>query len=117
MVGRGTKLDNLVQVGHNVQIGERCLIMAGVGIAGSTRIGNDVILAGHVGVTDHLHIGDRVRIAAASAVFGDVPAGASVGGHPARAHRQFLRAQAVLYRLAPIVDELERLVPEGSRRG
>jgi UDP-3-O-[3-hydroxymyristoyl] glucosamine N-acyltransferase len=116
-IGRGTKLDNLVQVGHNVQIGERCLIMAGVGIAGSTRIGNDVILAGHVGVTDHLLIGDRARVAAKSAVFGDVPAGASVGGHPARAHRQFLRAQAVMYRLAPIVDELERLVPEGSRRG
>lgn len=116
-VGRGSKLDNLVQVGHNVQIGERCLIMAGVGIAGTTRIGNDVILAGHVGVTDHLLIGDRARVAAASAVFGDVPPGASVGGHPARAHRQFLRAQAVMYRLAPIVDELERLVPEGSRRG
>ena len=57
----GTKLDNLVQVGHNVRIGERCLIMAGVGIAGSTRVGNDVILAGHVGVTDHLNIGDRVQ--------------------------------------------------------
>ena len=116
-IGQGTKLDNLVQIGHNVQIGQRCLIMAGVGIAGSTRIGNDVILAGHVGVTDHLLIGDRARIAAASAVFGDVAAGASVGGHPARAHRQFLRAQAVMYRLAPIVDELERLVPEGARRG
>ena len=117
IVGRGTKLDNLVQVGHNVQIGERCLIMAGVGIAGSTRIGNDAILAGHVGVTDHLLIGDRARIAAASAVFGDVAAGSSVGGHPARAHRQFLRAQAAMYRLAPIVDELERLVAEGNRRG
>ena len=83
VIGRGTKLDNLVQVGHNVQIGERCLIMAGVGIAGSTRIGNDVILAGHVGVTDHLIIGDRARIAAKSAIFGDVPPGASFSGHPA----------------------------------
>jgi UDP-3-O-[3-hydroxymyristoyl] glucosamine N-acyltransferase len=114
-IGRGTKLDNLVHIGHNVHIGERCLIMAGVGIAGSTRIGNDVILAGHVGVTDHLVIGDRSRIAAKSAVFGDVPAGASMSGHPARAHRQFLRAQAAMYRLAPIVDELERLVPERVR--
>jgi UDP-3-O-[3-hydroxymyristoyl] glucosamine N-acyltransferase len=112
VVGRGTKLDNLVQVGHNVRIGERCLIMAGVGIAGSTRVGNDVILAGHVGVTDHLVIGDRARIAAKSAIFGDVPAAASFSGHPARPHRQFLRAQAAMYRLAPIVDELERLVPE-----
>jgi UDP-3-O-[3-hydroxymyristoyl] glucosamine N-acyltransferase len=115
-VGRGTKLDNLVQVGHNVHIGERCLIMAGVGIAGSTRIGNDAILAGHVGVTDHLKIGDRARIAAKSAIFGDVPAGASFSGHPARPHRQFLRAQAAMYRLAPIVDELERLAPERAHR-
>jgi len=117
VVGRGTKLDNLVQVGHNVRIGERCLIMAGVGIAGSTRVGNDVILAGHVGVTDHLAIGDRARIAAKSAIFGDVPAGASFSGHPARPHRQFLRAQAAMYRLAAIVDELERLVPERTRHG
>ena len=117
VVGRGTKLDNLVQVGHNVRIGERCLIMAGVGIAGSTRIGNDAILAGHVGVTDHLVIGDRARIAAKSAIFGDVPAGASFSGHPARPHRQFLRAQAAMYRLAPIVDELEELVPQRAPRG
>ncbi|HEY3012394.1 MAG TPA: UDP-3-O-(3-hydroxymyristoyl)glucosamine N-acyltransferase [Gemmatimonadales bacterium] len=116
VVGRGTKLDNLVQVGHNVRIGERCLIMAGVGIAGSTRIGNEAILAGHVGVTDHLMIGDQARIAAKSAIFGDVPPGASFSGHPARPHRQFLRAQAAMYRLAPIVDELERLVPERGRR-
>jgi UDP-3-O-[3-hydroxymyristoyl] glucosamine N-acyltransferase len=117
VVGRGTKLDNLVHVGHNVHIGERCLIMAGVGIAGSTRIGNDVILAGHVGVTDHLVIGDRARIAAKSAIFGDVPPGASFSGHPARPHRQFLRAQAAMYRLAPIVDELERLAPDRIRNG
>jgi UDP-3-O-[3-hydroxymyristoyl] glucosamine N-acyltransferase len=116
VIGRGTKLDNLVQVGHNVRIGERCLIMAGVGIAGSTRVGNDAILAGHVGVTDHLVIGDRARIAAKSAIFGDVPAGASFSGHPARPHRQFLRAQAAMYRLAPIVDELEALAPPRGRR-
>ena len=115
VVGRGTKIDNLVHVGHNVHIGDRCLIMAGVGIAGSTRIGNDVILAGHVGVTDHLVIGDRARIAAKSAIFGDVPPGSSFSGHPARPHRQFLRAQAAMYRLAPIVDELERLVPDRGR--
>jgi UDP-3-O-[3-hydroxymyristoyl] glucosamine N-acyltransferase len=116
VIGQGTKLDNLVQVGHNVRIGERCLIMAGVGIAGSTRVGNDAILAGHVGVTDHLVIGDRARIAAKSAIFGDVPAGASFSGHPARPHRQFLRAQAAMYRLAPIVDELEELVLDRARR-
>ncbi|HKU62867.1 MAG TPA: UDP-3-O-(3-hydroxymyristoyl)glucosamine N-acyltransferase [Gemmatimonadales bacterium] len=109
VIGRGTKLDNLVHVAHNVRIGERCLLMAGVGVAGSTRVGNDVILAGHVGVTDHLRIGDRARIAAKSAVFGDVEAGAVMSGHPARANRQFLRAQAALYRLTPILTRLERL--------
>jgi UDP-3-O-[3-hydroxymyristoyl] glucosamine N-acyltransferase len=117
VIGRGTKLDNLVHVGHNVRIGRRCLLMAGVGVAGSTRIGDDVILAGHVGVTDHLVIGDGARLAAKSAVFGDVPAGASFSGHPARPHRQFLRAQAALYRLVPILTDLERLVPETSRDG
>ena len=115
VVGRGSKVDNLVHVGHNVRLGERCLVMAGVGIAGSTRIGNDVILAGHVGVTDHLLIGDRARVAAKSAVFGDIPPGASFSGHPARPHRQFLRAQAALYRVAPIITQLERLVPQAGR--
>jgi len=109
VIGRGTKLDNLVHVGHNVRIGERCLLMAGVGVAGSTRVGNDVILAGHVGVTDHLNIGPGARIAAKSAVFGDVPAGAVMSGHPARSNRQFLRAQAALYRLTPLLSRLERL--------
>lgn len=115
VVGQGTKIDNLVHVGHNVRLGRRCLLMAGVGIAGSTHIGDDVILAGHVGVTDHLVIGNRARIAAKSAVFGDIPAGASFSGHPARPHRQFLRAQAALYRVAPIITDLERLVPGASR--
>jgi UDP-3-O-[3-hydroxymyristoyl] glucosamine N-acyltransferase len=113
VIGRGTKLDNLVHVGHNVRIGERCLLMAGVGVAGSTRVGNDVILAGHVGVTDHLNIGDGARIAAKSAIFGDVPAGAVMSGHPARSNRQFLRAQAALYRLTPLLARLERLA-EGA---
>jgi UDP-3-O-[3-hydroxymyristoyl] glucosamine N-acyltransferase len=112
VIGRGSKLDNLVHVGHNVHIGQRCLLMAGVGIAGSTRIGDDVILAGHVGVTDHLVIGNGARIAAKSAVFGDIPAGASFSGHPARPHRQFLRAQAALYRVAPIISDLERLLQD-----
>jgi UDP-3-O-[3-hydroxymyristoyl] glucosamine N-acyltransferase len=115
IIGQGTKLDNLVHVGHNVRIGERCLLMAGVGVAGSTRLGNDVILAGHVGVVDHLDIGDRVQIAAKSAVISNVPAGAVFSGNPARSNRQVLRAQAALYRLAPIVGDLERLAAERRR--
>jgi UDP-3-O-[3-hydroxymyristoyl] glucosamine N-acyltransferase len=115
VIGQGTKLDNLVHVGHNVRIGERCLLMAGVGVAGSTRLGHDVILAGHVGVTDHLTIGDGAQIAAKSAVIGNVPAGSVFSGHPARPNRQVLRGQAALYRLAPIVGELETLVAERRR--
>lgn len=116
VIGQGTKIDNLVQVGHNVRIGRRCLLMAGVGVAGSTRVGDGAILAGHVGVTDHLEIGAGARIAAKSAVFGDVQPGLAISGHPARPHRQFLRAQAALYRLAPIIDEVERLAAERGRR-
>jgi UDP-3-O-[3-hydroxymyristoyl] glucosamine N-acyltransferase len=115
VIGQGTKLDNLVHVGHNVRIGERCLLMAGVGVAGSTRLGNDVILSGHVGVTDHLAIGDRVQVAAKSAVIGNVPADSVLSGNPARPNRQVLRAQAALYRLAPIVGELEALAAERRR--
>jgi UDP-3-O-[3-hydroxymyristoyl] glucosamine N-acyltransferase len=115
VIGRGTKMDNLVHVGHNVRIGERCLLMAGVGVAGSTRLGHDVILAGHVGVTDHLDIGDRVQVAAKSAVIGSWPAGSVLSGNPARPNRQVLRAHAALYRLAPIVGELESLVAEKRR--
>ena len=115
VIGQGTKLDNLVHVGHNVQIGERCLLMAGVGVAGSTRLGHDVILAGHVGVTDHLAIGDRVQVAAKSAVISNVPPGSVLSGNPARPNRQVLRAQAALYRLAPIVGDLESLVAERRR--
>lgn len=115
VIGPGTKLDNLVQVGHNVRIGRRCLLMAGVGVAGSTRIGDDVILAGQVGVADHVTVADRVRAAAQSGIAGDLPAGAEVSGFPARPNREFLRSQAVLHRLVPLVRDLESLV-EARRR-
>lgn len=110
VIGDGTKIDNLVQVGHNVRIGQRVLIMAQVGVAGSTHIEDDVILAGQVGVIDHLTVGRGARIAAQTGVIKDVPAGASFSGFPAREHREFLRAQAALYRLAKIVDDLEAMV-------
>lgn len=115
VIGRGTKIDNLVQVAHNVRIGERCLIAAMVGIAGSTRVGNDVFLAGQVGLADHIEVGSRVRITVQSGVIGDIPDDATITGYPARNHREFLRAQAALYRLAPLVDELEALArPKGK---
>ncbi len=125
VIGRGTKIDNLVQVGHNVRIGQRCLIMATSGIAGSCHIGDDVTIAGGVGIADHVTIGDGAVIGAKSVVFGpgEVAAGAVVTGYPARPHRQFLRAHAALYRLAPLAARLERLaageahVPADGRPG
>jgi UDP-3-O-[3-hydroxymyristoyl] glucosamine N-acyltransferase len=112
VIGRGSKLDNLVHVAHNVRIGEHCLVMAGVGIAGSTRVGNRVVLAGQVGVAGHITLGDDVRVGAQSGVTGSVPAGLEVSGYPARAHREQLRALGALYRLAPLARRLERLVRE-----
>ena len=114
VIGQGTKIDNLVQVGHNVRLGARCLVMATTGIAGSCRIGDDVVIAGGVGVADHVTIGDRAVIGAKSVVFGpgQVAAGAVVSGYPARPHRAFLRAQAALFRVPALIDDLETLVAE-----
>ena len=114
VIGPGTKIDNLVQVGHNVRIGARCLIAAQVGIAGSTHIGDDVFLAGQAGVIDHMTIGRGARVTVQAGVIGDVEPGATVSGYPGRPHREFLRAQGALYRLAKIVDELEALVRGGN---
>ena len=112
VIGAGTKIDNLVQLGHNVRIGRRCLLMSQVGVAGSARIGDGVILAGQVGVVGHLSIGAGARVAAQSGVGNDIPAGADYGGSPARPHREWLRSHAVLYRLAPLAKNLEALVKE-----
>lgn len=109
VIGSGTKIDNLVQVAHNVQVGERCLIMAQVGLAGSTIVEDDVILAGQAGLAGHLTVGRGAKVAAQSGVIGDVPRGAVVSGYPARSHRDVLRQAAALGRLTPLVRRLEEL--------
>ena len=114
VIGPGTKIDNLVQVGHNCRIGARCLLMAQVGMAGSMRVGDDVILAGQVGLGGHATIGKGARIGAQSGVMADVPAGASYFGYPARPVREAMRGVAALARLAKIVDQLEELVERDS---
>jgi len=117
VIGSGTKIDNLVHVAHNCRIGRGCLLMAGVGLAGSARVGDGVILAGQVGVGDHVTIGDRARVGGQAGVTGDVAPGTDVSGYPARAHREFLRGQAALYRVARIIDDLESLVTKRGHRG
>src|SRR6266566_532539 len=111
VIGSGTKIDNLVHIAHNVRIGARCLIMAQAGIAGSVQVEDDVIIGGQAGISDHLTIGHGARLLVQSGTIADIPAEATYFGTLARPHREFLRAQLALYRLAKIVDDLERLVP------
>lgn len=108
-VGKGTKIDNLVHLGHNVELGDNCVIVAQVGIAGSVRVGDGVVLAGQVGIADHLCIGDGVRVAAQSGVIGDIPAGATYSGYPARPHREALRSSAALFKLPQLLRRLRAL--------
>jgi UDP-3-O-[3-hydroxymyristoyl] glucosamine N-acyltransferase len=110
VIGAGTKIDNLVQVAHNVRIGRRCLIMAQVGIAGSSELEDDVLLAGQAGLAGHLKVGRQARVAAQAGVIGDIPAGATVSGYPARSHREVLRQSAALRRLTRLTSSLERMV-------
>jgi UDP-3-O-[3-hydroxymyristoyl] glucosamine N-acyltransferase len=114
MIGSGTRIDNLVHVGHNARVGAGCLLMGGVVLAGSADLGNGVVVAGHAAIAGHIRIGDRARIGAKSGVITPVPAGSDFSGFPARPHREFLRAQASLYRLSKITDELEALVQPRS---
>ncbi len=99
VIGQGTWIDNLVQIGHNVKIGRGCVIVAQVGISGSTVIEDYALLAGQVGVAGHLRIGKGAQIAAKSGVLRDVPAGAQMMGYPAVALKSFMRQSALLNRL------------------
>jgi UDP-3-O-[3-hydroxymyristoyl] glucosamine N-acyltransferase len=111
----GTKIDNLVHVAHGVTIGERSLLAAQSGIAGSTTIESDVMIAGQSGVTGHVHIGRGVKVGAKSAVLQSVDAGAFVTGHPAMPHADWRKASAVFRRLPAFkkrVVDLERRVAE-----
>lgn len=115
VVGAGTKIDNLVHIAHNCRIGRLCLIMAQVGIAGSVRVEDGCVLAGQVGISGHHTIGTRATLAAQAGVFGDIPAGETWSGYPARPHKEALRAQAALFRLAPLMRQLERLLSASPR--
>ena len=99
VIGDGTKIDNLVQIAHNVRIGRGCVIVAQVGISGSTRIGDFVMLGGQAGLTGHLDIGDGAKIAAQAGVMRDIEPGTTVGGSPAVPQRQWLKGVAMIERM------------------
>lgn len=114
VIGEGTKIDNLVQIGHNVRTGRHCLLVSQVGIAGSTQLGDYVVVAGQSGFGGHLKIGSGVQVAAKSAVLDDVSSG-KVMGAPAVPFREFARRESLLRKLPELfkrVEELEKKVTE-----
>lgn len=113
-IGRGTKIDNLVQVAHNVVIGEDCLIVAQVGISGSTELGHHVVLGGQVGVVGHVKLGDHVMGGAQAGIIQDIPDKAAVWGTPAIPHREELKAQAIFPQLPKMRKEIKRLSSQVS---
>lgn len=112
IIQRGVKIDNLVQVAHNVAIGEDSIIVAQVGISGSTKIGSNVTLGGQVGLAGHIKIGDNVMVGAQSGVAHDLPPNGAYTGSPAIAHREFLRMVMTL----PKVPEMRKTLTELEKR-
>ncbi len=114
-IGCGTKIDNLVQVAHNVQIGPHCLIVAQCGIAGSARLGRGVVLGGQVGVRDHIVLHDGAQSAACACISKDVPSGTTVIGVPAVEQEQFIRERAKLRRLPQLAEQVKELIKRVDR--
>jgi UDP-3-O-[3-hydroxymyristoyl] glucosamine N-acyltransferase len=108
-IRRGTKIDNLVQIGHNCDIGEGCIIVGQCGISGSTTLGRYVVLGGQVGIVDHLQIGDGVQAAAQAGITRSVPDGQVVRGYPAIESHLFGRQQVIIRRLPKMVEQLREL--------
>lgn len=120
VVGRGTKIDNLVQVAHNVKIGEDTIIVAQVGIAGSTTVGSRVQLGGQVGLAGHIEVGDDVLVGAQSGVTNDVPSKSIVSGYPVVPHGEWLRSAALFSKLPEFkkrIAELEKRLEELEKKG
>ncbi len=115
VIKRGTKIDNLVHIAHNVTVGEHCLLAGRSAVAGSSTLGNYVVLAGGVGVADHVNLGERVIAAAGSGIVKDVPPGEVVGGTYAMPQREWLKVQAILPKLPELrkhIADLEKQIRE-----
>ncbi len=114
-IGRGAKIDNLVQIAHNVQVGPLSLLMSQVGIAGSTKLGMGVIAAGQVGIVGHLEIGAGARLGAQSGIMKDIPAGETESGSPSVPHQRWLKNVAALDQLPDLRKEVRELRKELDR--
>ena len=108
-VGRGSRLDNLVQVAHGVRIGAECMLAAFAGVAGGARLGNRVVMAGRTAVIDHIEVGDGAVFAGLASAAKDVPANARLGGSPARPYKRWLREVAALKRLPDLLRQVARI--------
>ncbi len=108
-IGKGTKIDNLVQIGHNVKVGENTIIVSQVGISGSTQIGNNVVIAGQAGFVGHIKIGDRVIVGAQSGISKDIPPDTMVFGYPARELRKAKKIEACISNLPQWVKRITKL--------
>lgn len=119
-IGRGTKVDNLVQLAHNVQVGEHCLLVSQVGISGSTKIGRHSVFAGQAGAAGHIEIGERTVVTARSAAMKSVPPGSVLAGFPGRPQAEWMKTQAAVQRLTVMrkkLKELERRLAVIEDRG
>jgi UDP-3-O-[3-hydroxymyristoyl] glucosamine N-acyltransferase len=115
IIGSGTKIDNLVQIGHNVVVGKNSIIISQVGVSGSVEIGDSVILAGQVGIRDHIKIGDKAIVGAQAGIGSDIPAGQIFSGSPAIPHKKWLRAQSIYSKLPDYIRRLQELERKTSK--
>ena len=111
----GVKIDNLVQIGHNVVIGENSIVVSQAGVAGSSSLGRNVVLGGQVGVSGHIHLGDQVMVGAKSGVHNNLPEKSIVSGYPAIAHKLWLRTSSVMAKLPELAKDVRRLKKDVAR--
>ena len=112
VVGAGTKIDNLVHLGHNDIIGENCLLVAHVGISGSVTVGHNCTFGGQAATVGHIKIGDNCTFAGRAGIIGDVPSGSVLAGFPAQPHKDWLREEANLRKVGSLVKRVKALEKE-----
>lgn len=109
VIGRGSKIDNLVQIAHNVRLGRNCIVVSQAGIAGSSRLGDYVVLGGQVGIGDHVEIGEGANVGAQSGIFQDIEPGGRVVGTPSRPVKSFFRECSLIQKLPQMAKQLKQL--------